>query len=172
MILAVISDSHGRCGRISDFLARQELLPVSERPTMLLHLGDGALDCERVTFPDGVCSLAVRGNCDGVFAADYPTERVASLAGFRIVMMHGHTFGVKSGLVSAMAYALQEEADLLLYGHTHEPFAKTFEAGTTLFGMPIPKPLCVFNPGALCEGSFGIVRLSNEGILMSHGHLS
>ena len=171
MILAVISDSHGRPHRITEMLERQECLPVSQRPTVLLHLGDGVSDCERVTLPDGVCVFAVRGNCDGVLAADHPYERVVSLAGFRILMMHGHTRGVKSGLVSAMAYALQEEADLLLYGHTHEPFLRTFEAGTVLFGEPLKKPLTVMNPGALGEGSFGIVRLSSKGILASHGRL-
>ena len=171
MILSVVSDSHGSCRNLREMLDRQSLLPASQRSELLLHLGDGVLDCERVTLPEGICSLAVRGNCDGALASDYPTLRTASFAGFRIVMMHGHTHGVKSSLVSAMAYALQEDADLLLYGHTHEPYAATPTTGTSLFGAPLKKPLYVFNPGSLAEGSFGVIELSSKGIFMSHGRL-
>lgn len=167
MRLLVVSDSHGSVRNLREVLWRQEALPVSQRAEVLLHLGDGACDPERAELPDGMTVLAVRGNCDGALAAELPVERTFSFAGFRILMAHGHTLGVKSGLVSAVAYAREEEADLLLFGHTHEPVARTVEAGA-LFG---DKRLHVFNPGALAEGSFGLIELSEKGILMSHGSL-
>lgn len=171
MILSVVSDSHGYTRNLREMLVRQRALPASQRPEMLLCLGDGVADPERVGLAEEFSWLAVRGNCDGLFAADLPIERTLCLGGYRIVMMHGHTFGVKSSLVSAMAHAMQEDADLLLYGHTHEPYAAMVAAGTTLFGAPLKKPLYIFNPGALAEGCFGIVELSEKGIAMSHGAL-
>ena len=167
MRLLVVSDSHGSARNLREVLARQEAIPPSQRSEILLHLGDGACDTERIQLPEGMTVFAVRGNCDGAMASDYPTVRTMSFGGFRILMMHGHTFGVKSSLVSAVAHAREEGAHLLLYGHTHEPFAKTLEAGT-LFGDTL---LHVFNPGSLAEGSFGVVELSKKGILMSHGSL-
>lgn len=167
MRLLVVSDSHGSVRNLREALLRQEAIPMSQRPEILLHLGDGACDTERVQLPEGMAVFAVRGNCDGALAMDYPVVRTVCFGGFRILMMHGHTFGVKSSLISAVAHARQEGAHLLLYGHTHEPFARTIEAGT-LFG---DRPLHVFNPGSLAEGSFGLVELSEKGILMSHGSL-
>lgn len=167
MRLLVVSDSHGSVRNLREVLWRQEALPVSQRPEILLHLGDGVRDPERVQLPDGMTFFAVRGNCDGALASDHPVVRMVSFGGFRILMMHGHTFGVKSSLVSAVAHAREEGAHLLLYGHTHEPFAKTIEAGT-LFG---DTPLHVFNPGSLAEGCFGLVELSGKGIFTSHGSL-
>lgn len=169
MILSVVSDSHGYTRNLREMLARQEALPPSQRPELLLVLGDGVADFARVELPEGLSVLAVCGNCDG--ATELPTERTLCLGGYRIVMMHGHTRGVKSSLVSAIAYAMQEDADLLLYGHTHEAYATTVTKGTDLFGVPVKKSLYIFNPGALAEGSFGVIELSKKGIAMSHGSL-
>ena len=171
MILSVLSDSHGYTRNLREMLARQEALPPSQRPELLLVLGDGVADLARVELPEGLSVLAVRGNCDGTAAAELPAERTLSLGGYRIVMMHGHTRGVKSSLVAAIGYAMQQEADLLLYGHTHEAYATTVREGTVLFGAPVKKPLHIFNPGSLAEGSFGVIELSKKGIAMSHGFL-
>ena len=123
MDILVLSDTHG---------ARRAILGVLEqinfRPVAILFLGDCVRDLEVLDDDEryrDIPRYAVAGNCDAsiVFPTLEPTERTLCLGGYRIVMMHGHTFGVKSSLVSAMAHAMQEDADLLLYGHTHEPYA-------------------------------------------------
>lgn len=63
--------------------------------------------------------LGVPGNCD-YGSADQP-ERLTELGGVRILMMHGHTRHVKSGPMAAMYAARECGADILLFGHTHQP---------------------------------------------------
>ena len=59
------------------------------------------------------------GNCDlGRFEA---LERVLILDDHRVLIAHGHTMGVKTGLLRAQYRALEQNADLLLFGHTHVP---------------------------------------------------
>ena len=48
-------------------------------------------------------------------------ERLTELGGVRILMMHGHTRHVKSGPMAAMYAARECGADILLFGHTHQP---------------------------------------------------
>ncbi len=171
MNIAVVSDSHGYVRHLSELFWLQTALPKSERPEVLLHLGDGLRDIDRAEIPSDVAVLAVRGNCDGFGSFETLCERTLSFEGIRILMMHGHNLYVKSGISRAIAYAVEKNVDILLYGHTHEPFAQTIAAGATVGEKVLAKPLYVFNPGSLMEKSFGILKLSNKGILMSHGNL-
>ncbi len=171
MKLIVISDTHGRRSRIDDVLA------LHARYDWLLFLGDGLRDLGEGAY-GGLA--AVRGNCD-VFSlfggiSTVPTERVIDADGIKILMMHGHEKGVKSGTERAAAYAAERGADVLLYGHTHVSDERYFPTGTELCGMAIKKPLYVFNPGSLGEPrdgkpSFGVIEIKNRQILLSHGFL-
>ena len=67
-------------------------------------------------------------------------------------MTHGHRYGVKSGYLRAIYAAREQQADLLLFGHTH--YAECFQEG----------PLWVLNPGAARNGSYGIITLSQDGM--------
>ncbi len=171
MNIAVVSDSHGYVRNLSELFRLQEALPRSERPEVLLHLGDGLRDLDRADIPPEVTVLSVRGNCDGFDSFDTLFERMPSFGGYKMLMMHGHNVFVKSGISRAVAYAVERNADILLFGHTHKPLAQTFAAGETVGGKVLAKPLYVFNPGSLMEKSFGILGLSEKGILMSHGIL-
>ncbi len=91
-------------------------------------------------------------------------------------MMHGHEHGVKSGIERAAAYAAQRGADVLLFGHTHEPMEKYFPVGTRLGEVTLEKPLYVFNPGSLGlprEGcaTFGVIEIRRGQLLLSHGRV-
>lgn len=169
MNVLVFSDSHGRVANIDEMMAR--VLACGEKPGYVLFLGDGLLDLARADSLGGQNVVAVRGNCDMLWASDEPEVRVVGLGGYRALMMHGHTQSVKYGLTQAVAFAVHSGADLLLYGHTHKGIAMELAAGQTYEGVQVPKRLCVFNPGSLAEGSFGNVTLTDKGILMSHGKL-
>ena len=39
----------------------------------------------------------------------------------RVLIAHGHALGVKTGLLRAQYRALEMNADILLFGHTHVP---------------------------------------------------
>ncbi len=165
MNITVFSDSHGRVAQIKDMMSRTAA--CVQKPDAILFLGDGLSDLGAVDYP----VVAVRGNCDMFFAADVPEERVLTLGGYRILMLHGHTVGVKHGMVQALAAAVRAGADILLFGHTHEKCAETFGAGTVYMGVRFEKTLYVMNPGSLADGYFGTLTLKENGLLMSHGDL-
>lgn len=96
----VLSDSHGN---VDNMVRAVELV----KPQGIIHLGDGWRDVEelRELFPS-LPLEQVPGNCDfGRFEA----------------LEHGHTLGVKTGLLRAQYRALEMNADILLFGHTHVP---------------------------------------------------
>lgn len=172
--LLVVSDSHGRYEKLEEALERQLKLPEGFRPTHLLHLGDGVSDVGKCRGAERMCHCLVRGNCDGFFQnPPVPSERVLELGGLKILMLHGHTRGVKGGDFNAVSYAASVGADILLFGHTHTPVSYTLEKGTDLGEELLQKRLTVFNPGSLgYDGSFGVVSVDGDNISCSHGNLN
>ena len=167
MKLLVVSDTHGRYERLS------MLLDMHSDADALIFLGDGLNDLGRADAYDrGMSVIAHRGNCDGlVFLGHYAgIETSQSFEGFKFFMLHGHTRGVKSGFYGAAVAAVNKDADLLLFGHTHKAIEKYLPEGTDIEGTLLKKPLRIFNPGSLGDsGSFGIIDIRGENILMSHG---
>ena len=113
MRILVLSDSHGCVEPMEQCVERVQ-------PQVILHLGDCVRDAQRLEerYPD-IPLLGVPGNCD-YGGLDQP-ERLTELGGVRILMMHGHTRRVKSGPMAAIYAARECGADILLFGHTHQP---------------------------------------------------
>ncbi len=111
MRILVLSDSHGRVENMA------RCVELSE-PNYILHLGDCVRDAELLAkqFP-AIPMTTVPGNCD-YGALDEP-EKLIELGGKRILMMHGHTRGVKYNIQRAVYAARECGADVLLFGHTH-----------------------------------------------------
>ena len=143
MKLLVFSDSHGE---VRNMLTAVEIV----RPDYLIHLGDGWRDFEEVTarFP-GLPFAHVPGNCDFGRGGE-AKELVLGLEGKTILLCHGHTLGVKHGLLSAAYRAQEVRADLLLFGHTHVPM---IDERNGIWGL---------NPGSISSSShpsYGVVEL-------------
>lgn len=175
MELLVISDAHGNRAAICEALRRQV-----RPPDALLFLGDGLRDLPDL--PDGRTALyAVAGNCDGYLPFFTEGEErelcLLSLGEHRLLLTHGHRFGVKSGCGALLAYAAQAGADIVLYGHTHLPYAEVIPAGTALGGLVTERPIYLFNPGSIGQDvdgkgySFGTVTLLGKSALLSHGRI-
>lgn len=172
--ILVVSDTHGRYFALEEILERQLALPQKFRPTHLIHLGDGVADVLECKTARKLCTHIVKGNCDDFFfchSNGVPDERLVELGGYKILIMHGNKYSVKSGDGKAIVYAASCDADLLLYGHTHRPVSFTVEKGTEAEGFLLKKDLLVMNPGSLgYDGNFGVVTLLPEGIYLSHGN--
>ena len=170
MNILVISDSHGYRDRIKRVLERQV-----KRPDALIFLGDGLVDLDYCD-TTGIPVYKVCGNCDVLylnFVTDAPDEQIVNLDGIRIMMMHGHNYGVKMTLTPLISTAAEHKVDILLFGHTHIPFELTLMPENDR-GIKLQKPLYVMNPGSLRDGaSFGIITVDRSGrVLMSHGSLA
>ena len=142
MDILVLSDSHGA---VAPMVRAVELA----RPDLILHLGDCWRDGEqlRARFPD-IPLEQVPGNCD--FQPEEPAERLLVLEGKRILLCHGHTYGVKTSLLAAGFAAEEQQLDLFLFGHTHRPLVD--RRGRTLF----------LNPGSIGDStrpSYAVVTI-------------
>ena len=153
MKILVFSDSHGQ----PDFM--QEMITRNRRADAVIFLGDGQRDIElmRSMFPE-IAFIAVRGNCD--FGSDLPVREIVNLDGVRILCTHGHYYNVKSTLYNLVCAAREAEADLVLFGHTHQALCD-YEDG-----------LHIMNPGSASgyDASCGIVDIFPQGILTNIIH--
>jgi len=131
---------------------------------LLLHAGDGPQDLAgwRQANP-GIPLRAVAGNCDP--GSGQPEEVLFSLGPWKIFLTHGHRYGVKGGLDTLKARGRSIGADLVIFGHTHQP-EKIDE-----------QDLILFNPGSLSPTrayygqSYGLLNLEEERLTLSLHYL-
>ncbi len=180
MTYLVLSDSHGHPRAVAEAIRRT-------KPDGILFAGDGLRD---LTHTDMPCPVwAVRGNCDvgllplvigdstlGERVLDPEDEELICLDDVRILLMHGHRYGVKSSLSAAVARAVTRQADVLVFGHTHEPLERRMtpeQPGILGAQVALRAPLILFNPGSLGDysGSFGTITIRGGQVLCGHGRL-
>lgn len=147
MRILVTSDSHRNTSALQR--AAEKAKPFDT----FIFLGDGEDDYSTVTMKmGGINTYCVRGNCDwGMTAA----AAVVEAEGYKLLICHGHTFGVRDGLDSLAAAAVSNGCSAALFGHTHcRHFSR--EHGVYLF-----------NPGSVSlsrDGqppSYGIITIEN-----------
>lgn len=144
MKILVLSDSHGTMQYMCDAVEK-------EQPDCIIHLGDHAKDAEELSvyYPKIPVSI-VRGNCDRF--SNQPETRFAVYDGVKIFSCHGHTYGVKGGLLRAVYAAREADADILLYGHTHIPLRDESD------GLMILNPGTCGNNNSFGKPSYGIIE--------------
>lgn len=149
MKLLVGSDTHGNIRDLARAVER-------EQPDLICHLGDYVRDGKRLQelFPH-IPLEQVPGNCD--FPATAGAERLLQIEGHTLLLCHGHTFGVKRSLLQAYYAAVERQAELLLFGHTHRALCQQKE-GVLLFN-----PGTAGGRGAVC--SYGVIELNQNTVL-------
>ena len=147
MRILVLSDSHRN--NFNLFTA------ITEEPTaeVVYFLGDGANEFEEAQLIYGKeqAFIGVRGNCD--LSSSLPERDIRTICGKRILATHGYVQNVKFGLTDLQLEAVSEKCDIVLYGHTHIPYS-TYKDG-----------IYYFNPGSLKEGCYGVVDITDNGII-------
>ena len=117
MKILVFSDSHRSQSGMVQAIDEQQ-------PDQVIHLGDLISDAEELSyFYPKLPICMVPGNCDGWTTV--PSVKQITLQGRSILLSHGHLWGVKSGYEAAIAQARSAGADILLFGHTHQPVSYT-----------------------------------------------
>ncbi len=159
MKLLIFSDSHLSERTITEAWA------ANRDAEIVIHAGDGVRD---IVLPSldhpGTQVVSVRGNCDWL-ANDIPLFTQLTVEAVSIMIVHGHMFDVKSTFTRLIDEAHRKQADICIFGHTHERLEEYIPAEDGF------KPLYLFNPGAAAKGSFGLINIVGGQILLSHGSI-
>lgn len=162
MQFLIFSDSHG------NHFPMVEVIRRHPEVKSILFLGDGLADVERLfsMFPQHHFRC-VRGNMDFFIMREAEDCDLFELYSCRVLMMHGHTRGVKSSTAAAVKDAVNARARVLLYGHTHLPECRYLSE----------EELYVFNPGSIGRPrggrpSYGLMDILPDGsVMLSHGEI-
>lgn len=111
MIIGVISDTHKHIHYIDK--AMEKLRNVD----MIIHLGDNISDVKEMEKKYKGKIISVNGNCD--FNFEGKDEIIMEIENKKVLITHGHHYGVKESLLRLRYRAEEIGADLVLYGHTH-----------------------------------------------------
>lgn len=123
MKIIVMSDSHGDVETVSAISAL--------RADALFHCGDSELPFDHTAFGQ---MIKVRGNCDR--DQTFPLKEVVVVGDKKVLMVHGHLHNVNFSLLELFYDAKENDADIVLFGHTH------------LFGAEMQNDILFVNPGS------------------------
>lgn len=161
--LLVLSDSHGRSGKVKQMIA------AHKDADGIIYLGDGEKDLESALAANGFVSGAgetfkseereiflyqVRGNCDRISIK--AVTLIREIGGWHFYITHGFEQRVKYGLEQLAALAKEAGCSIALFGHTHGAHCSE-KNGVTLF-----------NPGSAANGSYGVITIDREDVRFQH----
>ena len=150
MKILVLSDSHS-----SLRLMRSAVQAI--RPDAIIHLGDHFDDGEVIHEENmHIAFHQVPGNCDK-YRLYRPVAETLSykVCGVKLFITHGHNHHVKQGLYALLRDAKEEQAQAVLYGHTHLPDCRREDG------------MWILNPGSCgyAGGTVGLMETENGEII-------
>lgn len=150
MKIVVVSDTHGSTDTIIKNIRSME------RPDMIFHLGDYIEDGIKIRDALDIHTIMVRGNGD-FGKRKFEDEQIIEIMGRRIFLTHGHKYNVRFGVQNLFYRAMEVQADVVLYGHTH--IAKILDNE----GILIMNPGSPDYPrGITRKGTFGLITLGDK----------
>jgi len=129
MKILIVSDSHGRNGNIERVI--NKVAPID----LLIHLGDLEVNPDFLEVLIPCPSEMVAGNND--YFTSLPREKIITVGKYKLLLTHGHRYGVYTGTERIKEAARQQGADMVLYGHTHKPL------------IDLTGPVWAINPGSI-----------------------
>jgi putative phosphoesterase len=129
MKVLIVSDTHGRDQYLLETL--EKVSPID----LMIHLGDfeGGEDYIRSITP---CPAElISGNND--FFNGLPKEKLIRIGKYTVMLTHGHRYGVNYNTSSLRETAKKNQADIVMFGHTHVPM------------IDLSDSVWVINPGSL-----------------------
>lgn len=108
MKLLVFSDVHKNKARLLTILDKHNDVDLT------ISLGDSELKSEFLESRD---IIAIKGNA--LFDPGFTNEHTIDIEGKRILLTHGHKYRVQNGIDKLYYKALEVQANIAFYGHTH-----------------------------------------------------
>jgi hypothetical protein len=151
MKILVVSDTHGETDRLFDVLKS-----VKGHISAVIHAGDYEGDAAEIVkkYPD-LPVYAVCGNCD--YGKIMPPVKLIELGSKRIFITHGHRYDVNYSLMKLAYTAMQNEADIAVFGHTHIPLVEKYE------GLTIVNPGSLSRPRGGSKNSYAVIDIDDNG---------
>lgn len=148
MKFLVFSDSHKYTNGMDKAIEKHKDI------THIIHCGDVADDCEYLEMIYGrTHSLCfVCGNND--FFSSYPLSRLFKYEGKTVYITHGHKERVKSSLDALFVTGKKNNADICIFGHTHEQHFEERDG------------IILLNPGSIgyIKEKYAIIDVTKENI--------
>lgn len=113
MRIGIFSDTHGK--ELDKVRAKLLSLNLDE----ILFLGDVFADGEYFKKSIDLPFVQVLGNNDPSLVGVIDDERLLERKGYKILLVHGHKFGVYWSRKNLISYGRGKGADFIFYGHTH-----------------------------------------------------
>ncbi|MCD6372797.1 MAG: metallophosphoesterase [Thermococcus sp.] len=156
MLIAVVSDTHyGDKTRNPPSNLFRHL--EKRKPDLVIHAGDVTSHELLEELERFAPVVAVRGNADHL---SLPEERVIDAEDVRIAVLHGHQFFLLNSQFLTLK-ALDMEADVLIFGHTHRFYHDTH----SIHGRRV----VLLNPGSptfprMDSAGFAFLEVAGESI--------
>ncbi|MCH5267167.1 MAG: metallophosphoesterase [Lachnospiraceae bacterium] len=132
MKILVVSDTHGRNTNL-----KKAILNMGNYLDLMIHLGDSECYSDEIEKMVSCPVEMVKGNCDGL--SKLPGAKLIDIGSHKALLTHGHMYGGKTGIGSMRDIARENGADIVMFGHIHEPIIDESE------------DVVVLNPGSLSQ---------------------
>lgn len=143
--IVLVSDSHMRTNILDRI---EKMYPDANR---YLLCGDSSLPKNSIGR-----FISVAGNHDYV---NYKDEYETEIEGNRILMVHGHLFGIYPGnITNLIEYATSRKYDIVFYGHTH------IFMNEVINGIRFINPGSIFFSRDMSEPSFAYIEIDGKDI--------
>lgn len=129
MKILIVSDTHGINNNYLRVLSK--VSPID----MLIHLGDFQGSEEFIESSVSCRHEFVSGNND--FFNGLPKDKLIKIGKYSVLLTHGHRYGVYYGTANIKEAAIRNNADIVMFGHTHVPM------------INLNDNVWVINPGSL-----------------------
>lgn len=131
MRILIVSDTHRRDENLKNLL--EKMCPID----MLIHLGDAEGSEDKIVkWVNPECRVEmVLGNND--FFSNLDREKEITIGRYKALLTHGHYYGVSLGPEGIMSEGRARGMDIVMFGHTHQPYLHHHNG------------LTVLNPGSL-----------------------
>ena len=152
MKVLIVSDTHGHHKNLVQAL--EKIGPIDT----LIHCGDVEGQEDYIEALAGCPTYIIAGNND--YFSPLEREMEFTLAGYRIFLTHGHTYGVSMGVENITDEGRGRNADIVMFGHTHRPCLVQHD------------DITVLNPGSISyprqqerQPSFILMEIDRKGVV-------
>ena len=131
MKILIVSDTHRKDKNLERVIEREKPLD------MFIHLGDAeGSEYAIASWVNPSCVMEmVSGNND--FFSRLDKEKEIRIGNYKALITHGHYYGVSLGPERIIGEGLDRGVDIVMFGHTHQPY------------LHYADKLTVLNPGSI-----------------------